>query len=345
MVDISVIIPIYNTPKEYLNDSIQSLLSQNYPKLEILLIDDNSNLKETVSTCKKYAKDNKIKYIRLNKNLGVSNARNIGIKSASNNYIMFLDADDWIENNTFRILSNLVEKNPKCQIYMFNSMTVIDGVQNNNKFLPFDDGILTKSNIEELRRQIIFKRSNEYIPNFNCIGVSWAKFYSKKFLIDNHVTFDTELRRAEDHIFILSLLKYDPEIYYLNNYMYNYRRNYSSAVNKHNKNVKVDFRNTLERLEKLIDLKNNPQYTNIFYSRIAEYFILNFYSDFFHIDNKLSYKEFKKEIKILKNMYPYRLLLKYDLSKLITADETRKTIFQTKYCLYPFIYYHFKKKH
>jgi glycosyltransferase EpsH len=344
MIDISVIIPIYNTKKEFIDDCLNSLFSQNYPKLEIILVDDKSTLEETISTCKSYSKIENIKYIKLDENKGVSNARNVGIQNASNNYIMFIDADDWIEPNTFEILNNKVQNNPDCQIYMFNSMSVIDGVKNNNKFLPFDEGILSAENLEEMKRQLIYKKSNDYVPPFNSIGVSWAKTFNKEFILNNNVTFDTKLRRAEDHIFMISLIKNNPKIYYFNSYLYNYRKNYSSAVNRHNKNVKVDFQNTLLMLEKLIDLNNHPEYVNIFYSRTAEYFILNFYSDFFHHDNNITYKEFRKEMKTLKKMYPYNLIFNCDTKKLIATDETRKVIHQTKYNLYFLIYRYFKKK-
>ena len=90
-IKISVIIPTYNRGN-IIENSIISVLNQTYTNLEVLIIDDGStdNTKEIIDKFD----DNRIKYIKLKNNYGGSNARNIGIKSATGKFISFQDSDD-----------------------------------------------------------------------------------------------------------------------------------------------------------------------------------------------------------------------------------------------------------
>ncbi|MGE5944861.1 MAG: glycosyltransferase [Flavobacteriales bacterium] len=93
---VSVIIPCYNHGK-YLANAIQSVFSQNYPSIEIIVVDDGS-VDNTKTVCLEYPK---VKYI-YQTNSGVSAARNTGIKHATGEFFVFLDADDWFLNNAIK---------------------------------------------------------------------------------------------------------------------------------------------------------------------------------------------------------------------------------------------------
>ena len=95
MKKVSIIVPVYNTAK-YLNGCIKSLLHQTLEDIEIILINDGSP-DESESIIKKY-KDKRIKYIS-KKNEGIGKTRNLGIDSATGEYISFIDSDDYIEPN------------------------------------------------------------------------------------------------------------------------------------------------------------------------------------------------------------------------------------------------------
>ena len=86
----SVIIPLYNK-QDYITRTINSVLNQTYQNFEIIVVDDGSTDKSL--SVVKTIKDKRIKVFS-QKNLGVSNARNKGIKQSKGNYIAFLDADD-----------------------------------------------------------------------------------------------------------------------------------------------------------------------------------------------------------------------------------------------------------
>ncbi len=111
---ISVIVPIYNCEK-YLEKCINSILSQTYDNIELLLIDDGS-IDGSSKICKELInknKDKKIMYYH-QKNNGQAAARNFGIKQSTGDYIAFVDADDWIAPQMYEILlRNIMKSNAK----------------------------------------------------------------------------------------------------------------------------------------------------------------------------------------------------------------------------------------
>ena len=94
---VSVIVPVYKTPVEFLSRCIQSITDQTYPFLEILLIDDGSPAPYPEEYQRIAQNDTRISIIR-RQNGGVSAARNDGLKRASGEWCLFVDADDWIEH-------------------------------------------------------------------------------------------------------------------------------------------------------------------------------------------------------------------------------------------------------
>lgn len=105
---ISVIVPIYNVEK-YLNRCIDSIINQTYRNLEIILVEDGS-LDNCGKICDEYRNiDNRIIVIH-QKNGGLSNARNNGLKKASGKYVAFIDSDDYIKDDYIEYLYNMIIK-------------------------------------------------------------------------------------------------------------------------------------------------------------------------------------------------------------------------------------------
>ena len=105
----SVVIPIYNIEK-YISECIDSVLNQSYKNIEILLVNDGSE-DNSQSICEFYSKkDNRVRLIN-KKNGGLSSARNKGIEVARGNYIIFLDGDDyWDDENALEKINNNLEE-------------------------------------------------------------------------------------------------------------------------------------------------------------------------------------------------------------------------------------------
>ena len=120
---ISVIIPSYNRGN-LIGDSIKSVLNQTYKNLEVIVVDDGStdNTKEEIDKIE----DERVKYIKLIKNGGGSNARNIGIQNAIGKYISFQDSDDFYYPEKLELqFKNIINKHSDldfCKIkVIFNS--------------------------------------------------------------------------------------------------------------------------------------------------------------------------------------------------------------------------------
>ena len=99
---ITVIVPVYNV-EHYLDKCLDSLISQTYKNLEIIVINDGST-DNSGTICQEYArKDNRIIYIE-KENGGQSEARNMGLDRMTGTYVTFVDSDDWVEPNYVEVL-------------------------------------------------------------------------------------------------------------------------------------------------------------------------------------------------------------------------------------------------
>lgn len=111
MIDVSVIIPVYNIPNKMLYDCIESLRNQTLKGIEFIFVDDCSPDQENISLIKKYVNDDaRIKLIRHDCNRGVSAARNSGIDVSKGRYIGFVDADDVVAPDMYETMLLTADK-------------------------------------------------------------------------------------------------------------------------------------------------------------------------------------------------------------------------------------------
>ena len=118
---ISVVVPIYKTPQEFLRPCIESILAQTVTDSQIILVDDGSP-DECGSICDEYAaKDPRILVIH-QENAGPSAARNNGVLHATGHYLTFTDADDLLELNAWELAITALESS-RAQCAVFGRMT------------------------------------------------------------------------------------------------------------------------------------------------------------------------------------------------------------------------------
>lgn len=110
----SVIIPLYNKAP-YVQKTVESVLGQTLGDYELIIIDNGSS--DGSSEIVAGFTDPRIRIVRLEENVGVSNARNKGVEMATAPYIAFLDADDWWEPTFLEEMSGLIERHPDTGIY------------------------------------------------------------------------------------------------------------------------------------------------------------------------------------------------------------------------------------
>ena len=203
---ISVIIPVHNVEK-YLPRCLDSVINQTYKDIEIICINDGST-DNSLKVLNEYAQnDNRIKIIN-REHSGPSASRNAGIKVSKGEYIIFVDSDDWIENNLAELaLDKISKNNADIVIYGHNR---VEG----NKITPHD------FSLEILK---YYENKNILIAELASINhCIWDKMIRKKFLTDNNILFPAEITQNEDGIFNLICLYHNPKYCCLPYTLYNY---------------------------------------------------------------------------------------------------------------------------
>lgn len=215
--NVSIVVPIYNA-KKYLNCCINTILQQTYENFELMLVDDGST-DGSLEICNNYERDDKRVKVIHKVNGGVSSARNAGIESATGDYILFIDSDDYIEEN---YIQTLVENcSDDCDL-------VVCG-------FTYDFGSKkTENKVEEVNCLTI----EEYKKKFNSLYAKsltnspFGKLYKSELVKD--IAFDISVPLGEDLIFNLDYLKRCKNIKIIPyaGYFYN-QTNVSSATKKY----------------------------------------------------------------------------------------------------------------
>ena len=196
----SIIIPCYNIEK-YISKTLESVFNQTFKDFEIILINDGSK-DNTGEILDDYSKKYKRIKVVHKENEGVSEARNIGIRNATGEYIYFLDGDDLIES-TLLERANEVFKNDKIEIFSFGFNMV------------YEDGkIKRRYSEEEYDSKII--NSKEFLSLFfnKKAGQHMCSFIVKKDIIENKIFFTKGLERGEDLEFQIKMLLRDVNLFY-----------------------------------------------------------------------------------------------------------------------------------
>lgn len=218
---ISVVVPVYNV-EVYLHRCVDSILSQDFTDLELLLIDDGS-IDHSGELCDEYAiYDSRVKVFHQN-NEGVSSARNIGINNAKGEFIHFVDADDWIEKDTY---SSIFSQQHMADItYISNVEHLEDGTT-----VTYSMPCIFCDSREEIEKAILYlKDNNSKYPFF---GFTWNKIFRTDIIKNNSLNFINDFALFEDEIFTDIYCKYIKSINILSVPLYHYRRTSSGLTCK-----------------------------------------------------------------------------------------------------------------
>jgi glycosyltransferase involved in cell wall biosynthesis len=218
-IKVSVIIPVYNAEK-YLAECIESLLGQTLKECEFIFVNDGSkdSSREILEDYKK--RDSRIILIN-QKNQGVSIARNNGLKIASGDYLGFVDADDFIEEDMLEILYNSA-KESDIDIVVSNIETKVDGCKIIVKY-PFPlQKFLQKDFIQEEILPYFIKRDD--------LNSACNKIYSKKLIKDNLIRFPENTPLGEDGIFNIQAFCHARKVQFIDYTGYHYRETLGSAT-------------------------------------------------------------------------------------------------------------------
>lgn len=260
---VSIIIPTYNSAN-FIQEAIESCLSQTYRNIEIIIIDDGS-IDETANLIKPYLSKHNNIYYYYQENQERSSARNKGLKIAKGEYIQFLDADDLIAPTKIQKQVDILEENKEYIAVYCNA-------------IYFKNNILKQ----------IYQPGKDYTGNIysKLIEGNFLPIHSVLFRKTN-IEFDEKLSCLEDWDFWLRLSKVNEDFYHLNEYL--------CYVRIHNNNTSKNFKRMLEGEIYVLDkLKEQNLYLDKIYYKL--------YKDYTLLDNKNKYRYFKLTVKAKKSL-------------------------------------------
>ncbi|MEL7671255.1 glycosyltransferase family 2 protein [Methanobacterium sp.] len=316
---ISIIIPVFNV-QDYIKEALESIVRQTigFEHLEVILVNDCSTDRSGEIIDEYASKYDNFKAIHLPENSGYAGKpRNIGINEASGKYLMFLDPDDYYEDDACETLYNkIVEED--VDIVFGRYYYILNGKRLNRKsFSPFKDGEIKVNSIDEDKR--LFKTS----PSV------WTKIVKKSFIEENNITF-LEGMPGQDAVFVVNMFLKAEGIVYLQNYFpYNYRIRDSnedmSVSHNRNKNNLMGMVSAYYALFDILKDNKKEEYFPIIFGNHLPFWMRNFIlssADYGEKRELLEYagplfEEFKKygadlNIKYLIQLFNFIAGKKYD---------------------------------
>lgn len=304
---ISIIIPVYNAAK-FLDQTITSCLKQDYPHLEIILINDGST-DDSKNICEKYQKasattpSSSILFFD-RPHQGVSATRNFGLDHFSGEYFSFLDADDLLAENFVSTLYALAKKN--------NLDYITSGYQRfvgNFTTSEPQKPESAKSSKEETRKPKSTKTSRESLRIYDRSDFykqlldlnSGYNFCHMKLMSKSlrHIRFDESLSVAEDALYNFKILNE------LNSFgatpapLYLYRVHQNSTVRTFSEDYIEKYRIALQKIGNYLQENQGDlyqKYQNYFYAFVATHL-------FFILANFCCHKDNKNQLKSIKSLY------------------------------------------
>lgn len=238
---LSIIIPVYNVEK-YLEECITSIHNLDKNIVEIVLVNDGST-DESGLLCDEYAKKNpNIKYIE-QKNQGLSEARNTGIKNSSGKYLLFLDSDDYLFCDNLPKLIDAITKNNNQDFFI-------------GRAYEFEDGT-----VDYKLCQIDYDRVKVDIPEKVFMHLdnieefwfaAWLIIINRKFLLEQNLFFKKGIFH-EDELWVPSVFVKSKNFCFLNFGFYCYRLNRSgSIISTHNIKREFDKIVIIDEFDKIV---------------------------------------------------------------------------------------------
>lgn len=252
----AIIIPAYNVAP-YIHRAISSCIHQTEADIEIIIIDDGST-DETASVIAKYAREDSRIVFQSKKNQGVSSARNAGLDLATADYLLFLDADDWLADTAVEQLLLHLQQNKSMLICSECNYVSLES-----------DGSLRKFYQGKHAEPFFLDRSEalHHIGKSSPLKLtsSCYRLYERRVIEENKLRFDCNIHQGEDGLFVFQYLNLVDGIYYFSDPLWNildrpgsatsggYNAKWKSAITAVDKMLKqpgLD-RQTLENLRSL----------------------------------------------------------------------------------------------
>ena len=217
---VSFILPVYKVEK-YLDECVESIVSQTYRDIEVVLVDDGSPDRCPI-ICDEWAKkDPRIKVVHKS-NGGLSDARNVGFDNVTGDYVIFVDGDDfWASPTVLQELLEVVVKHPECDFIGFNCSYFYGDTNTYEKWVTYDDALSRPIDKDTAMRLLV---ASGTMPMSACL-----KVISRKSLSDMGLRF-IKGTIAEDIPWFIDLLDGSNKCMFVNHYIYAYRQNRAGSI-------------------------------------------------------------------------------------------------------------------
>ncbi len=261
---VSVIVPVYNT-ENYLADCLNSLLKQTLKEIEIICVDDGST-DNSLSILKKYSKmDNRIIVLK-QENKGGGMARNFGMSIAKGEYLLFLDSDDFFNENLLYETVNAADSFlADIVVYLFKRYNNTSG-----NCLDANYGFISKNFPNYIFNY--HSNPNNFFQSFT--PATWNKLFRHSFIKKNGLYFQDN-KRTNDLFFTMSSLASAKKIYFLNKTLVFYRIELLNNCQSTNALYPFDFYKALLAVKKFLKQKNLFQVLEISYKNFAKMIIIH----------------------------------------------------------------------
>lgn len=217
--------PAYNSDK-YIRRSIESVLSQVYKNIELIIVNDGS-IDDTKSIILSYQKiDERIKYFEI-ENSGSAVARNVGLDNCTGEYIGFVDSDDYVDQNMFNVLIKKAEEY-SCDIVSASYEWIFPN-KNRLEKTYFPEGYYDKKRLVSTLYPNIFSSVSlkDIVPK-----TMWTKIFKRSLIEEKQIRFVPELKMSQDLIFSVKCMLNAQSFYYLpDEKLYKYMSNKDSRTN------------------------------------------------------------------------------------------------------------------
>lgn len=251
MKKVSILIPAYNAER-FLMRCIESILKQTYEELEIIVINDGSH-DGTWELCNKYEKQEQRIQVIDQQNKGVAAARNVGLKNATGDYILFVDADDWIEPDMVERLMNAISEQELIDIAFCshdNAETLEQVVR----------GVVAPKEIWNREKQ-----QEEFLIHQRMTGMLWNKLIRAELFAG--ISFDETVGYGEDAQVLWKVLKHSRNMVVVQDVLYHHvLDDQSISHQKYSKN-KYSAIKVWEEIEAEVN-KECPQWNSLVQERL-----------------------------------------------------------------------------
>lgn len=258
MKKVSVIMPIYNMCDK-LRRGVMSIVNQTYPAIEIILVDDGSS-DNSYEVCTELAEKYDFVQIFHTENQGSGKARNYGIAQATGEYLYFMDADDELDADAFRIVVERMEQTGADLAVFGYRILMPDGTVRRKK---------TYRNMEKHGSEIrtAYELFMEMTSEYAIQGAPWNKMFKAENIRENHLCYP-DMRRNQDEVFIMRYVATTQKVCMIDGVFYNYYTNNLSLVWKKYPENYVEIAGKLLEYRRSIVLGWNPQNDRV--RRIAD---------------------------------------------------------------------------